>query len=76
MHDQITNNEVVRDQWNKGVVPKFPFYHGINTLGTLSLIQKTTFCIKNHKKHLYLSKSINLISIFIIQNRKIVIIEK
>ena len=38
MHDQITNNEVVRDQWNKGVVPKFPFYHGINTLGTLLLI--------------------------------------
>ena len=33
MHERITNNDDVRNQWNKGVVPKFPFYHGINTLG-------------------------------------------
>ena len=34
MHEQITNNEDIKEQWDKGVVPKFPFYHGINTLGT------------------------------------------
>lgn len=73
MHDQITNNEEVRDQWNKGVVPKFPFYHGINTLGALSLIYNQHFVFEN--KHMYLSKFILLISIFIAQNRKIVIIE-
>ena len=34
MHEEITNNENIKKQWTKGVVPKFPFYHGINTLGT------------------------------------------
>ena len=33
MHDHITNNNDIRKEWNNGVVPKFPFYHGINTLG-------------------------------------------
>ena len=47
MHEQITNNEEVRDQWNKGVVPQFPFYHGINTLGTFFFNSRDYFDYKN-----------------------------
>ena len=35
MHERITNNGNVRKEWNNGNVPKFPFYHGINTLGRI-----------------------------------------
>ena len=35
LHKDITNNENVRRKWIDGNVPKFPFYHGINTLGML-----------------------------------------
>ena len=38
MHERITNNQNIKEEWNKGNVPKFPFYHGINTLGRIIFI--------------------------------------
>ena len=35
MHKQVTNSNNVQEEWDKGAVPKFPFYHGINTLGSI-----------------------------------------
>ena len=35
LHEHITNSEYIKNKWDNGIAPKFPFYHGINTLGIL-----------------------------------------
>ena len=35
LHEHITNSEYIKKKWDNGIAPKFPFYHGINTLGIL-----------------------------------------
>ena len=35
LHEHITNSEYIKNKWDNGIAPKFPFYHGINTLGII-----------------------------------------
>ena len=50
LHKDITNNENVRREWIDGNVPKFPFYHGINTLGKIIQYHVYRLCLHNNKE--------------------------
>ena len=47
MHEEIISNKDIRTEWNNGSVPKFPFYHGINTLGKIHLLINFDFILVN-----------------------------
>ena len=40
VHEQITKDDQIRRQWNQGQVPKFPYYHNVETTNIKTNMEK------------------------------------